>query len=283
MGPQSHAKLEVMEPPSPAPDRATRLAHLTGRSSGAQHPPSVTAPGGGGKFAPDGAPLPFPGNTFLCHIDPASDAFDALARIQDGLRGLPSARAFTFLPKPSFHMTVFCGVAGIPLDTDGWPADLPAGTPLTEVTNHFAERLRDRTGAAGMRVRATRCDLGAAIQLVERDLESGRVLRRLRDTLRDATRLDREDHLTYEFHVSLAYQTCWLDAAAAAEYLHALDRIFAASRDGLSDIELGPVEFCEFDTMHSFHPVALFGPEGMREVDGVGRAPGSREDEGGRI
>jgi hypothetical protein len=256
-----------MEPTSHEPDHARRFAQLTGLRSGTPHPFSVTAIGGGGKFTPEGTPLAFPGNTFLCHIDPTSSAYEALGTMQDRLRALPSAPCFTFLPKPSFHMTIFCGVAGTPLGCDGWPAGLPPATPLTEVTNLFVDRLRGQKGAAGMRVRAERCDLGTSIGLVERDPASGRVLRRLRDTLRDATGLDREDHHTYEFHVTLAYQTRWLDATVAPDYLDALDAVFEESRAALGNIELGPVEVCEFDTMQAFHPVALFGPEGVRRVD----------------
>jgi len=257
-----------MEPPKPPTrDRATRLAHLTGHRAGTPHPYWVTGVGSGGKFTPEGTPLRFPGNTFLCHIDPTSYAYDVLGTLQDRLRALPTATSFAFLPKPSFHMTVFCGVSGTPLSRDGWPAALPPGTPLTEVTNLFVERLWGLTGATGMRVRAERFDLGTSISLVERDLESGRVLRRLRDTLRDATGLDREDHDTYEFHVTLAYLTSWLDAAVAPDYLDALDAIFGESRDALGNIELGPVEVCEFDDMQAFRPVALFGPEGVRRVD----------------
>lgn len=256
-----------MEPTSHAPDRATRLAELTGLRSGTPHPMSITAIGGGGKFAPDGTALPFPGNTFLCHVDPTSSAFEALGAMQDRLRALPTAASFAFLPKPSFHMTVFGGVCGTPLGWDGWPTDLPPGTPLPEVTTSFVDRLRGRIGATGMRVRAERCDLGTSIRVVGRDPASDGELRRLRDALRDATGLHREDHHAYAFHVTLAYQTRWLDAAVASDYLEALDAAFEEARTALGSIELGPVEVCEFDTMEAFRPVALFGPDGVRRID----------------
>lgn len=250
-------------------DRAARISVLTGRAGGTPHPFSVTAPDGGGKFTPEGATLRYPGNTFLCHVDRTSQAFAGLAEMQRRLMALRWAGHFAFLPAPSFHMTVFRGVAGHPLDFEGWPAWLPAGTPLEGVTRAFLTRLSGQAGVSGVRVGADRCDLGTSIAVVPQDPSSQQSLARVRDLLRDATGLRREDHDTYVFHVSLAYLVRWMDEAAAHAYVDALDTIFAAHRDALQGIELGPVEVCEFETMLSFRPVALFGPDGLRLVDPV--------------
>jgi hypothetical protein len=256
---------------SPPPsDRAARVAALTGRRAGTPHPFSVTAADGGGKFTPEGAPLRYPGNTFLCHVDRASAAFAALTEMQRQMMASPWASHFAFLPPASFHMTVFRGVAGNPLAFEGWPDYLPTGTSLGGVTRAFLARLDGQPGASGVRVRADRCDLGTSIAVVPQDPASGRALADVRDVLRRATGLDREDHESYVFHVSLAYLVRWLDEVSAHAYLDALDAVFAAHRAALDGIELGPVEVCEFETMLAFRPVAHFGPEGLRGVDDGG-------------
>lgn len=257
--------------------RQRRIDFLTGRTSGTLHPFSITPAGDGGKFAPDGSVLRYPGNTFLCHLPAASQAHAAFRSMQSELMALPWSSHFTYLPPSSFHMTIFGGVAGDPLDGEGWPPDVPLDVDRDGVTRGFLGRLEEARGATRLRVRAERSDHGTSVVVEPEDAATHAIMRGLRDTLRDATGLHRPDHDAYEFHVSLAYLTRWFDEVDAVCFIDALDGVLDRYRAALDEIVLGPVEVCEFETMHAFRTVATFGDEGVRPVDGDGQGTDTGE------
>lgn len=244
-----------------------RLAKLAGDPAApTPHPEDVTVPGAGGKFDPDGNVLPFPGNTFLCHLDRTSTAYQAVAELRDALLSLPSAGYFTFLPAPSLHMTVFCGISGTPLGSDGWPADVPPGATLDAITARFRRRLDGVNLPERVHVTAQRLDTGRAIAFAPADARSRDDLRTIRSTLRDVTGLHRPDQESYEFHMSLGYLKRFMPHAEAEEHLDAIDAIFEASKPHLSRVSFGPVEYCTFENMLSFTPTAIVGGLGPRPV-----------------
>ncbi|WBU60846.1 DUF1868 domain-containing protein [Paracoccus albus] len=230
---------------------------LTGRNTDAAYPASITPPGAGGKFTPGGAVLSHPGNTFLCHLSPGTLAHRAMAEFQRLLLELPSARYCTPLPQASFHMTVFCGVSGDPLGTDGWPSGLAADASLRVVNDCFMSRLEGLTLPGPFTVNATCPREGFVLHLEPRDRASHDALWSCRDKLRDLTGLDRADHDDYGFHVSLAYLTAHMPVDIADRHLRDVEEIFAALSPDMQDIQLGPVEFCSFETMHHFEPLMV--------------------------
>lgn len=232
---------------------------LTGGGTTSKHPTEIVEKGGQGKFTVDGDVLPFPGNTFLCHIDPKSDAYDALCRIQDTLMSGPHASHFAFLPKPSFHMTIFNGVSGMPLGSDGMPKALPNETDITVINDHFKRVLQAKSFPQRFCVSA-HCLLGGySIRLKGASDLDERSLRSIRDSLRDLTGLRRPSHDTYEFHTTLAYRISWMSAQAALEVIELANHAFDEQRHKLEKIQLGPIEFCEMDNMYEFRPMALLG------------------------
>lgn len=255
-----------MNTPTDANRRRRRIDFLTGRSSGTIHPFSITPVGMGGKFAPDGSVLPYPGNTFLCHLPHDSQAQAEFESMQRELKALPWSTHFTFLPPSSFHMTIFGGIAGNPLQHEGWPEELSTSLDRHDVTQWFLERLDSAVGASQLRVHVDRSDHGASVVVLPVDEQTRVRMRGLRDTLRDATGLQRPDHDEYEFHVSLAYLTRWFEEDEAAAYIDALDAIVDRHRAALDEIVLGPVEVCEFETMHAFCKVATFVETGIEPV-----------------
>lgn len=229
-------------------------------------PPSIRPRGEGGKFTTKGAVEPYPGNTFICHIDKASPEFALLCELQDGLKALPAANHFTFLPKSSLHMTVFCGVSGVPLTTDGWPEGLSSELPLSALNTRFRAAIAPVRGFSGVTVRADHLKAGYSIHAEPADRESFDALWRMRDLLRDATGLIRDDHDTYQFHISFGYRIKHMSRAMAEDHIARVGVLFDAVRDKLQAIRLGPVEFCTFETMHHFEPSAFLSPEGVMQV-----------------
>ncbi|MBD8891719.1 DUF1868 domain-containing protein [Roseibium litorale] len=239
---------------------------LTGGGAETGQPSSITGPGGGGKFTPEGAVLPWPGNTFIFHIDKASPAYSALCQVQDALMAQPLASHFTYLPQPSFHMTVFSGVGGEPLDPDDWPEGVEKGLPLAEVTRIFIERLAGFSAPAGLRISLPHLHAGYSMMVRPEGAEAEERLRRLRAQLRELTGLSRADHDGYRFHVTLAYRLRFMTKEQAEEVIRKCAEILAPHREALSDIRLGPVEFCQFEDMHAFKPKALITDGGLVQL-----------------
>jgi hypothetical protein len=237
---------------------AKALLKMTGGPDHASFPSAITAPGGGGKFASDGRVLPFPGNTFLCHIDQQSQFYAALCAVQDALRKLPQADHFTFLPKPSFHMTIFCGVSGSPLGSDGWPKGFAQGATLDQITDAFKERLKQSGLKSGVSVLPDHLYLPTSVSMRAATDEDEAKLRATRQALEDLTGLCRGDVTSYVFHVSMAYVVKWLSQSAALDLMQDCKSLFGKHLADCDPIHFSQVEFCTFENMHRFEKVRLF-------------------------
>nr|WP_272212317.1 DUF1868 domain-containing protein [Marinicella sp. W31]MDC2878229.1 DUF1868 domain-containing protein [Marinicella sp. W31] len=222
--------------------------------------PGVSHETGGEKFSMEGKVLPFPGNTFICHINQSSKAYHVLCGLQDRLRALPTARYFTFLPHKSFHMTVFCGISGNPITTDGWPEGLDYDLTRDQMNRRFLNDIEKISGFSGVNVRADHLKAGYSIHAEPADQESFDALWQMRDRLRAATGLRRVDHDSYQFHISFAYRIGRMPRHVAKDHIQQSDALFEDVRADLLDIRLGPVEFCTFETMHHFEPIKRLQP-----------------------
>ncbi|MDO5647628.1 DUF1868 domain-containing protein [Paracoccus sp. (in: a-proteobacteria)] len=238
-----------------APKRTDSLDYLTGRLSGLPRPHWISEPGGGGKFTPAGRVLPFPGNTTVFHIDPASDAHAALTDMQNALKAGPDAGHFTFLPPDSFHMTLFQGVSGNPLSRDHWPGDVTPDASRDALSRVFQDRLAGLDVPQGLRVRATDLFAGHSVTVQGATDADEQALRQARRQMRDQMRLFPPHFDDYVFHISLSYVTHWLDDAAARRVIALSDDLHAHFGARLSDIRLRTAEFCTFDDMYHFAPL----------------------------
>lgn len=245
----------------PEPARLEAIRHLTGTGSGGQLPKAITAPGRGGKFDEDGNVQPFPGNTFICHIDQSSQLYDALCAYQDGLKETMIADHYTFLPKPSFHMTVFCGVSGDPLGEDGWPEGMERTSSLNEITKKFSERFPRKDNSPGIDVTASGISKPGTVTMQPASPAGQSKLSKARHRLQKLTGLYRSDIDTYEFHISLGYLRRWFDQDTAEEAYKTAERLFAHYLRDRGAHTLGAIELCTFETMHHFEPV-VFRPMG---------------------
>ncbi len=218
----------------------------------------------GAKFHADGSPAPFAGNTIICHLDPASDAFNRMVAIQDGFRKSSFAAKLAFLPPTSFHMTVFEGVCDIVRDRPGhWPADMQDDAPCADVTRHFADRLAGMPAPAGFAMRAiglqTFWPNGCAIRLAPADSSQNRMIRDYRDALSETLRLRHADHDGYPFHSTLFYMTDWLSPAEQADYVALSAELAQQMSEAEILFELGRPEFCTFDDLSHFERLRFLG------------------------
>ena len=233
------------------------IDHLTGRLSDLPRPPGISLPGGGGKFTPDGAVQHWPGNTFICHIPQTSAAYSAIHELQDTVKKSPFQRFFTFLPPPSFHMTVFQGLSPDMTAAIGLPESFPEGLPRDEASAILAEQLDGLDLPTHFRIMVDGLFAAHSLTVSGADETEETALRQVRATLGDATGIQFADFDDYIFHITIAYLIDWLPEATAreiAEFSSEVDRRFQGE---IGHIELGPVEFCNFDSMHHFEPVRI--------------------------
>ncbi len=229
-----------------------KLDLLTGEGSGLDHPSAISTVGGGGKFDHNGEVLQHPGNTFICHVNPQSAFFQALSDLHDALRALPQSDFLTFLPKSSFHMTVFCGISGDPLGVDGWPEDIPRDATLDTVSSIWHERLSRIDEQGGFSVVPHSLPVPYSLKMKPASDADAAALLDTRQRLEEVTGLVRSDLQSYQFHVTFAYLVRWMDADEAQEMMESAQRLFNQHLANIGPVTLGPVEFCTFSTMHNF-------------------------------
>lgn len=87
------------------------------------------------------------------------------------------------------------------------------------------------------------------------DSEIQAALRQARCDLWDCKGIQNNDFDTYVFHITLAYLLEWVSELRARALAEISDDLQARHAPLPAEIDLGPVEFCNFDTMHSFHPL----------------------------
>lgn len=227
--------------------RDEAIQYLTGALTGGGRPDAV-----GKKFTPQGAPIPCPGYTTICHVDQSSDAFAALVAAQDALKAGPLADAFTFLPPASFHMTIFEGVIDYARSPERWPRHLPLDMPVDAVTEDALARLQGLDLPHSFAARPTGIFAGFSVEMTGADDAAEATLRRTRDRLRAASNILRPDHVDYQFHITLGYLLRWLTRDEAEVVVDLSDTVAEALLQRVAGIALGEVELCSFESMHHF-------------------------------
>jgi hypothetical protein len=216
----------------------------------------MTMPAGAAtKFHPDGRVKPFPGNTFVAALDPARPESAAVAEVVRRLAAGAVGSRLTFLPRASYHMTVFEGVSLAVADPACWPADLAPTGDLAAATAFIEARLDGVAGLAAP-LRMVPAGLvswpdGIAIGLEPADAAENARLRGFRDRLAAATGLRKPDHDRYPFHLTLTY---WLDRVDDADWAMERDGLSALLRRDIPSLALPAPDFCTFADMHAFPP-----------------------------
>jgi hypothetical protein len=229
---------------------ATEYTYMTGQLTRGNRPAAV-----GEKFSPTGQVLPFGGNTFICHIPPASPAHKALVDIQDLLRAEAPTGTYTYLPAASLHMTVFEGVCDAHRDPDSWPKGMDPALPVSAVTRIFSSQFKELVLPAGFRIAPVQVFAGLSVLVTGASPADGAALQSARDLLRHQTGIQKSDFASYMFHISLAYLLRWLTPDEALLMRELSELAFARLWKLAPVIPIGAPEFCQFDDMHAFHPV----------------------------
>lgn len=230
------------------PSRPDPIAYLTGAIDGTTRPAGISLPGEGGKFATDGTVQVWQGNTLVCHVPPDSAAHDAIRALQEEVKMSRFARFFTFLPPSSFHMTVLGGMS---------PGFEPRGPRRDTVSAELLKTVEGLTFPATRQARVAELYCGHSLTMTGTGPDGDSPLRAERDALRAATGINPADYDDHVFHITLAYPVEWLTRPTAEALVAFSADLTARHAPMLADIPLGPVEFCNFETMHHFEPLKV--------------------------
>ena len=234
--------------------RPDPIEFLTGRLSDRAYPAGIGLPGTGEKFTTDGTLETWRGNTFVSHVSRDSDAYQAIVELQERIKCSRFGPLITWLPAPSFHMTVFQGMSPGKQGTPDWPEGLAETTPRDAVTAEFLARTRD-IALPALDIKADDLFCGWSLTVSGSDAQAETILRNARITLRDATGMRPADFDSYVFHITLGYLIAWLSMPTARDLAAFSDETFAEFAPRLARIPLDPCALCNFETMHHFEPI----------------------------
>lgn len=212
------------------------------------------------KFDPQGNVQHFPGNTIICPLRKGgknnTELYASLLSLRDKIKESSFAHFFALLPPSSYHMTVFEGVTDKYRKPGYWPSDMSLDDSLENCTAYFTAKLHSfdvsndlpyHLSVVGFKF----LDSGISLH-IEPSTKDSRQLRDLRDRLADLLKYRQPDHLTYGFHLSVAYTLMWLTDDEKREMMSLLMDHFQAMP---KEFELGPPEFCKFENMFAFEPI----------------------------
>jgi hypothetical protein len=213
--------------------------------------------GPGNKFDHDGNIQSYPGTTVICHLPQDSNLWQALAALQAEIRKQDFASFFVFLPKSSWHMTVFEGVSDRNRKPGVWPKDLALDASLSSCRSLFEERLKSFRPSIQLPIRMKVTDFeplkpGIALQVRPIDEAQNHALRTLRNEISELLGVRFPQHDIYSFHISLSYSLERFDKVE-----HDMVRLYLDDcMKRLPKIfELGVPEYCIFEDMFGFDKV----------------------------
>ena len=212
------------------------------------------------KFLPNGDPLLFPGNTFLCHL-PKGEFWRFARYVQTQTDITSFAHKFALLPPSSFHMTVYEGICDQVRRQDNWVEGLPLDAPLYQITEYFSSRVSKLPKANSIRMKVVKCTLkgGIMFHVVPFDEETKTYLKNFRNCMQNEMKMKNLNADKYEFHISLAYNLITLTSEEKEELQVILDRINKMIQERDFMIEFGAVEFCYFNDMFHFATLSKIG------------------------
>lgn len=227
---------------------------------------SMTGPGG--KFDFDGQALHFAGNSVISHVPQNTEFYANLVQFQQQIAHSKIGDRHVFLPKNSFHMTIFNGTNETLSQRDKpgfWPANLAKDVDITEVHYHYLQKLRQfkphlpkvlKFRPTELRSPFDKTGITLNFELINKDDEAAIIeLRRQLGELFQTTRNKPEE---LKFHVSLGYT--WKKYSAELMEWAEQQRVIWSQEFAKNNpqLELTQLEFAVFDDMLSYSPLWIY-------------------------
>lgn len=211
----------------------------------------------GTRYTRDGAFLPEPGNTVVCHLVEGSETQRALVDARARYQAMPDCASLAFTPVESYHMTLFQGILEGRRNYPYWPKDLAGDTPIPVMTERFLERLKGFAGGPAFKVAVQ--SVRPTGLIVEGVTAADRhAMASWRNEFAEVLGYQHPDHDSYEFHITMAYMIDWLDDAAVPAWQDMLDAVQADIVRRAPVLELRAPAFCSFADMNWFEELAVF-------------------------
>jgi hypothetical protein len=214
----------------------------------------------GTRYTAEGAFLPEPGNTVVCHLVDSSASQRAVVEVRERMLSMPDSDKLTFTPVSSLHMTLFQGIIEYRRALPYWPADVPLATSIDEMTRLYLDRLRqfERLGSFQIKVIDV-TPVGLTVSGATSEDEA--VIKKWRDALAVPFGYRHPDHDAYVFHVTFAYPIDWLDDDRLPAWQKLLDECLLYLERTAPIIEIYPPAFCSFKDMNHFEELLVLGGE----------------------
>lgn len=195
--------------------------------------------------------LPDPGNTIVCHLDQTDPSHLAVLKARARLQSVSEAHRLLFTPESSLHMTLFDGVMDTRRVRDAWPDYAEMDASVARMTDEFLRRLGRFTALRAFQVRV--CGMSPNGLLLEGATpEDETIMRSWRDALSDQLGFRRDDHLTYQFHMTFAYMIDWIPDDLVEHWRSEMGDIVEDLIANAPMIPLRGPAFCSFADMTHF-------------------------------
>jgi hypothetical protein len=205
-----------------------------------------------GKFDNRGRIQNWPGCTVIYNLENSSILSTELQKIQDIYKDLPFSWKYSYLPKSSFHMTLFdcCNVKSH--QTKFWPKNLPQSENYQAIASIIFEILKNYDLPKKISLKLHKFYGGFSTLLLPYSFKNNQMLMKCRDDLSNILGIKFNNHATYSFHITLAY----LLKPLTSKEIKTLKIIDLKNSElflkKIPIIELENPKVCFFKNMHKF-------------------------------
>ena len=157
------------------------------------------------KFDEKGNPLFFPGCTIIFNIPIDTDLSSEIFKFQNKLRELNPPKTYFYLPRSSFHMTLFDCCNLNTENTEYWPKNINNNLNYNEIANKLSKRIQNYSLPNKVNLKLNKFYGGYSMILEPFSEEDENILRNCRDELSKLLKIKFKNHQKYTFHITLAY------------------------------------------------------------------------------
>lgn len=204
------------------------------------------------KFDHNGKPLPFPGCSIISKIPIKSDLFYEIKLLQLIYNDLNPDKAYTYLPKTSFHMTLFdcCNVNTF--NTQYWPKNIVADNNFKKIAYVLSKRIKNLKFPDKFDLKLKKLFGGYSMILEGNTKKDEKIIRDYRNKLSDLLGIRFENHETYSFHITLAYILRKLKDDEIKKVIKINFRLLEGFVKKFPIIQIEKPELCTFENMYEF-------------------------------
>ncbi|WP_159991081.1 DUF1868 domain-containing protein [Pelistega ratti] len=222
--------------------------------------------GKGYKFDFDGQALHYPGNSLVSHVPQDTSFYQNLVELQQEIKQSEFGELHTFLPKNSFHITLFNGTNENPAQREKegfWPRDLPKTASIEDVHLHYAQKLKQFKPDLPKVLKFAPTELWGPFDkemiILGVELVEGREqIIEFRRQLSELLQTTRNQPDKFRFHITLAYN--WKKyTPEQLERAETQRKIWSTQFKQQNPLlEVDTIEFAIFDDMLAYAPLVKY-------------------------